>query len=88
MSGWSRPELPSRKGRQDMVFWKEFYTIPVKGWSSILPNFGDLSLEHLSAERFRNVQPCPTLLPKERRQLSAETKALALQRLKANAPAQ
>uniref|UniRef100_A0A1I7W8V1 DDE_3 domain-containing protein n=1 Tax=Heterorhabditis bacteriophora TaxID=37862 RepID=A0A1I7W8V1_HETBA len=100
MSGWSRPELPSRKGRQDMVFWKEFYTIPVKGWSSILPNFGDLSLEaprcqkaseaiqHLSAERSRNVQPCPTLLPKERRQLSAETKALALQRLKANAPAQ
>uniref|UniRef100_A0A1I7W8S1 Transposase n=1 Tax=Heterorhabditis bacteriophora TaxID=37862 RepID=A0A1I7W8S1_HETBA len=35
-----------------------------------------------------NVQPCPTPLPKERRQLSAETKALALQRLKANAPAQ
>uniref|UniRef100_A0A1I7WXT5 Secreted protein n=1 Tax=Heterorhabditis bacteriophora TaxID=37862 RepID=A0A1I7WXT5_HETBA len=43
---------------------------------------------HLSAERSRNVQTYPTLLPKERRELSAETKALALQRPNANAPAQ
>uniref|UniRef100_A0A1I7X4J0 Uncharacterized protein n=1 Tax=Heterorhabditis bacteriophora TaxID=37862 RepID=A0A1I7X4J0_HETBA len=42
-SGWTRPELPSGKRRQDMVFWREYYPIPFKGWGSILPIFGDLS---------------------------------------------
>uniref|UniRef100_A0A1I7WEV9 Uncharacterized protein n=1 Tax=Heterorhabditis bacteriophora TaxID=37862 RepID=A0A1I7WEV9_HETBA len=32
--------FPDREGR----IW-EYYPIPFKGWGSILPNFGDLSLE-------------------------------------------
>uniref|UniRef100_A0A1I7WK26 Nudix hydrolase domain-containing protein n=1 Tax=Heterorhabditis bacteriophora TaxID=37862 RepID=A0A1I7WK26_HETBA len=42
-------------GTKDVVFWREYYPIPFEGRGSILPIFGDLSLEVAKVLSIHNI---------------------------------